>query len=204
MNATIDRLPAEFVQSAAGLKDCPDSVAEVAFAGRSNAGKSSVLNALTGQRKLARTSKTPGRTRLLNYFHVFEGRHLVDLPGYGYARASKSEREGWQKAIDPYLSGREALSGLVLVMDIRHPFQPFDEQILTWAREADMPLHILLNKADKLSRGAAMAAAQQAHRHRLVDAGRVEIQPFSALRRTGCETLVARLLTLLELEVADE
>lgn len=203
MTATIDRLPAEFVMSAAGLKGCPDSVAEVAFAGRSNAGKSSVLNALAGSKKLARTSKTPGRTRLLNYFHVAAGRHLVDLPGYGYARASKAEREGWQKFIDPYLAGREALAGLVLVMDIRHPFQPFDEQILTWAQAARMPVHVLLNKADKLSRGAAAGVAQKARHHALTEPGRVEIQPFSALKRSGLEQLVARLLDLLELELAD-
>jgi GTP-binding protein len=200
----LDRLPAEFVLSAAHLRDCPESVREVAFAGRSNAGKSSVLNALTGRRKLARTSKTPGRTRLLNFFHVAEGRHLVDLPGYGYARASRTEREQWQKGIEPYLARREPLAGLVLVMDVRHPLQPFDLQMLEWSRAAAMPVQLLLNKADKLSRGAALAAARKVERHALVERGRVVVQPFSALKRTGVDALIARLLELLELEVAGE
>lgn len=200
----LDHLPAEFVRSAAQLRDCPESVREVAFAGRSNAGKSSVLNALTRRRKLARTSKTPGRTRLLNFFHVAEGRHLVDLPGYGYARASRTEREQWQRAIEPYLARREPLAGLVLVVDIRHPLQPFDLQMLEWSRAASMPVQLLLNKADKLSRGAALATARRVEDHRLVEAGRVLVQPFSALKRTGVDVLVPRLLELLELEVARE
>ena len=136
------------------MSACPrDDVPEVAFAGRSNAGKSSTLNRLTGRRQLARVSKTPGRTQLINFFTVAEGGRLVDLPGYGYARASKSRQEAWGAAVDDYLNRRDNLVCVVLVMDARHPLKPFDRDMIDWCAVRSMPLLVLLNKADKLKRG---------------------------------------------------
>lgn len=192
-------LAAEFDRSAQGLDDSPPDLGrEVAFAGRSNAGKSSVLNRITGQRGLARTSKTPGRTQLLNYFRITEQACLVDLPGYGYAKTDRATRDAWQSQVEGYLAGRRALAGVVLVMDIRHPFQPFDEQMIQWADAASMPMLILLNKADKLGYGAASAALQEARKH-LADRGLAEPILFSALRGTGTEAVLARLRTWLDL-----
>ena len=146
-------LAGEFLTSADRLDACPpDDVPEVAFAGRSNAGKSSTLNRLTGRRQLARVSKTPGRTQLINFFSVNEGGRLVDLPGYGYARAAKSRREAWGRAVDEYLNRRANLACVVLVMDARHPPKPFDRQMIDWCAGRSMPLLVLLNKADKLNR----------------------------------------------------
>lgn len=147
-------LASEFLLSADRLEACPrDDVVEVAFAGRSNAGKSSTLNRLTGRRQLARVSKTPGRTQLINFFSVNEGGRLVDLPGYGYARAAKSNREAWGQAVDEYLRRRTNLVCVVLVMDARHPLKPFDRQMIGWCTDRSMPLLVLVNKADKLKRG---------------------------------------------------
>ncbi|MDE0190249.1 MAG: ribosome biogenesis GTP-binding protein YihA/YsxC [Gammaproteobacteria bacterium] len=147
-------LASEFLTSADRLEACPrDDVVEVAFAGRSNAGKSSTLNRLAGRRQLARVSKTPGRTQLINFFSVNDGGRLVDLPGYGYARAAKSNREAWGQAVDEYLSRRTNLVCVVLVMDARHPLKPFDRQMIDWCTDRSMPLLVLLNKADKLKRG---------------------------------------------------
>lgn len=131
---------------------------EVAFVGRSNAGKSSTLNRLAGRKGLARVSKTPGRTQLINFFDVADGGRLVDLPGYGYARASKARREAWGRAIDSYLHERQSLAAIVLVMDARHPLQPFDRDMIAWCEGRGMPLLGLLNKADKLKRGARARA----------------------------------------------
>ncbi|MCY4060046.1 MAG: ribosome biogenesis GTP-binding protein YihA/YsxC [Gammaproteobacteria bacterium] len=147
-------LASEFLLSADRLEACPrDDVVEVAFAGRSNAGKSSTLNRLTGRRQLARVSKTPGRTQLINFFSVNEGGRLVDLPGYGYARAAKSRREAWGQAVDEYLNRRTNLVCLVLLMDARHPLKPYDRQMIDWCTGRSLPLLVLLNKADKLKRG---------------------------------------------------
>ena len=201
----LDALPvlvASFERSAKGPADSPeDRGREVAFAGRSNAGKSSVLNRLTGQRSLARTSKTPGRTQLLNYFRINEDACLVDLPGYGYAKTDRSTREAWQSEVEGYLSSRNALVGVVLVMDIRHPFQLFDEQMIAWSRASDMPLLVLLNKADKLGFGAASAALQQARRH-LQDTPQAHPLLFSALRGQGCEQALTILRAWLGLDEA--
>ena len=147
-------LASEFLLSADRLEACPrDDVVEVAFAGRSNAGKSSTLNRLTGHRQLARVSKTPGRTQLINFFSVSEGGRLVDLPGYGYARAAKSRRQAWGHAVDEYLNRRANLVCVVLVMDARHPLKPYDRQMIDWCTGRSTPLLVLLNKADKLKRG---------------------------------------------------
>lgn len=186
---------AHFLQSAATLADCPaDTGAEVAFAGRSNAGKSSALNALTGQGKLARTSKTPGRTRLLNFFAVGAGQRLVDLPGYGYARVSKAMKDDWDRHLAAYLQARRSLRGLVLLMDIRHPLQEFDRHLLHWAQQVGLPVHVLLTKADKLNRGPAQAALLGVRRE-LARPGptAVTAQTFSAHSHSGVEALAGRL-----------
>jgi GTP-binding protein len=146
-----------FLKSAATLKQCPVDIGkEVAFAGRSNAGKSSALNTLTRQTKLARTSKTPGRTQLINYFEFgIEHRYLVDLPGYGFAQVSKSVKAEWNKHLADYLENRDSLVALVLLMDIRHPLKEFDMEIIQWAIDAQLPLRLVLTKADKFKRGPA-------------------------------------------------
>ena len=155
------QIEASFLTSADSLANCPmDALPEVAFAGRSNAGKSSTLNCLTGSRNLARVSKTPGRTQLINFFATNLGGRLVDLPGYGYAKASKSRQKSWGKAVDDYLELRSNLNAVVLVMDIRHPLQPFDVHMIEWGIAAEMPMLILMNKADKLKQRARIAAAR--------------------------------------------
>ncbi len=146
----------------------PDRGFEVAFAGRSNAGKSTAINAITANKALARTSKTPGRTQQIVIFDLDDERRIADLPGYGYARVSQSLREHWRVTLDQYFRGRACLKGLMLIMDIRHPLRPFDEQMLNWCKAARLPCHVLLTKADKLKRGPAgdarrrVAAALQA------------------------------------------
>ena len=139
----------------------PDAGAEIAFAGRSNAGKSSALNALAGQSALARTSKTPGRTQQLVVFALPNGRRLVDLPGYGYAKVPPSLRDHWRQAIDHYLRKRQSLRGLVLIADVRHALKEYDRQMLRFCGDIDLPCVVLLSKADKLSRAQALAAQRK-------------------------------------------
>lgn len=167
----------------------PDIGAEVALAGRSNAGKSTAINALTDQRALARVSKTPGRTQMLNCFEIDDQHRLIDLPGYGYAEAPKDTRHGWEQAVGDYLRHRASLRGLMVIMDIRHPLTARDELLLDWCREADLPAHILLNKADKLSRGAALTA-RNAVAERLRLSGQTSpVTLFSGLRRQGVDAV---------------
>jgi GTP-binding protein len=176
---------AEFLTSANKPSQfVPDRGAEVAFAGRSNAGKSSAINAILGRRGLARTSKTPGRTQLVNFFSVGEGVRVTDLPGYGYARVPDEVRAHWGKLMDSYFRQRQSLSGLFIVMDARRPLTDFDQGMLGWAAQAGCPVHILLTKADKLSRGAASAAL---HSVRRALAEGATVQLFSALKGTGVE-----------------
>lgn len=178
---------AEFLCSAERLSQCPaDDGLEVAFAGRSNAGKSSALNTITQQRKLARTSKTPGRTQLINFFSLTEEYRLVDLPGYGYAKVPQSMRETWQKHLDQYLRERQALCGLVLMMDIRRPFTDFDVAMLDWGDAAQLPVHILLTKADKLKKGGAKNTLLAVQRE-LEQYPNSSAQLFSSLKHTGVE-----------------
>ena len=162
----------------------PDTAREVAFAGRSNAGKSSALNALCNQNRLARTSKTPGRTQQLVYFEVEPERYLVDLPGYGYAKVPTELREHWQKFINGYFAERDSLKGLVVVMDVRHPLREFDQAMLDYARARELPAHCLLTKADKLSRGAAGNTLQGVKREL---AGAASVQLFSSESRQGVD-----------------
>ncbi|ALZ86659.1 MULTISPECIES: ribosome biogenesis GTP-binding protein YihA/YsxC [Pseudomonas] len=179
---------ASFLISAAKVDQCPfDSGLEVAFAGRSNAGKSSALNTLT-HANLARTSKTPGRTQLLNFFSLDEERRLVDLPGYGYAKVPIPLKQHWQEHLEAYLSSRNSLSGVVLMMDIRHPLTEFDRLMLDWAQASSMPLHILLTKADKLAFGAQKNALLKVQREIRQGWGdTASIQLFSAPKRQGVE-----------------
>lgn len=168
---------------------------EIAFAGRSNAGKSSAINTLAGHTRLAYVSKTPGRTQLLNFFRLPCGARLVDLPGYGYAAVPERIRLQWGGLIENYLKTRMALAGLVLMMDARHPLTALDRQMIGWFAPSGRPIHILLTKSDKLSRGAAQAALRKvrealvAHDH----GGRITVQLFSSLTRNGveeCERIV--------------
>lgn len=187
---------ARFIISAPTLALCPDDTgAEVAFAGRSNAGKSSAINALTQQTALARTSRTPGRTQLINFFSVMndEARRLVDLPGYGYAKVPESVKLEWQKHLAEYLRNRFSLRGLVLLMDVRHPLTEFDQMMLNYADQREMPVHILLTKSDKLKKGPANAALQKV-RSRLKEwEDLVSVQLFSSLKRDGVDTLSQKL-----------
>jgi len=198
VSISLDYTQATFLVSASRLDQCPaDTGAEIAFAGRSNAGKSSAINTLTQNRKLARTSKTPGRTQLINFFSLNDDQRLVDLPGYGYAKVPEKVRRDWQHHIDDYLRYRESLAGVVLVMDIRHPFKPFDAQMVEWASKSDMPLHILLTKADKLKRGPAKRALLQVKTYLKQQGGVLSAQLFSATQEMGREELCQYLDTWL-------
>jgi len=179
---------ASFVISAARLSQLPqDSGPEVAFAGRSNAGKSSAINRLCAQKSLARTSKTPGRTQLINLFQLDGHRHLVDLPGYGYARVAEEIKRRWQQTMEAYLSERQSLHGLILLMDVRHPLKNVDQQLLDWCWQVGMPVHVMLTKADKLKRGAAQNTLLQVQRELKACApdDLCSVQLFSALKGTG-------------------
>lgn len=178
---------ATFLQSATTRNTLPpEGGVEIAFAGRSNAGKSSVINAVCSQKSLARTSKTPGRTQLINFFRLSDGHFLVDLPGYGYAKVPEAMRLEWQKFIESYLVERATLRGLILVMDIRHPLTDYDRTMLHWACRRQLPVHILLNKADKVGRGMASNVLLQV-RKELADLPSVSVQTFSALKKTGLD-----------------
>lgn len=181
-----------FLLSAHTRDQCPEDCGiEVAFAGRSNVGKSSVINAITGIHKLARTSKTPGRTQQLNFFNVENGVRLVDLPGYGYARVPEKLKQHWGMVLQSYFDKRKSLQGLILIMDIRHPFKPYDEDMLNWCRNAGLPVHVLLNKADKLSRAAAKRSLESVRK--LLPDNSVTIQLFSVVEKTGIEEARQRL-----------
>lgn len=186
---------AEFLKSAARVHQLPtDEGYEVAFAGRSNAGKSSALNALTGSRQLARTSKTPGRTQLINIFVLKdESRRLVDLPGYGYAKVARKTKQDWQQNLAHYLEVRESLKGLILLMDIRHPLKELDQMMIDWAVARALPVHILLTKADKLSRGAASQVVLQVRNRYEIYPDLISVQCFSSLKRQGVEALILKL-----------
>ena len=196
MTTEINFHKAVFIQSAPSIRECPpEEGVEVAFAGRSNAGKSSAINTLTNNKKLARVSKTPGRTQLINFFKLSGTQRLVDLPGYGYAKVSRDMKELWQRHLSEYLRDRRCLKGLVLLMDIRHPLQEFDTTMIKWASNARMPVHILLTKADKLSRGQAGSTLLEVKKAmKVVGHGElVSVQCFSSLTNIGLDTLKAKL-----------
>ncbi len=177
---TLDQLP-------------PDRGCEVAFAGRSNTGKSSVINAVTGQRRLARISKIPGRTQLINFFPVDEDHRLVDLPGYGYARVPGKLQAHWEQTLGAYIQQRQCLAGVVLIVDIRRLLTEYDQQMLLCCESAGLPVHVLLNKSDKLAFGARKKSLLQVEKQ-LVNSSQT-VQLFSVLKRSGTEQLVAVLDT---------
>lgn len=186
---------ASFLTSAPKLTLCPsDSGFEIAFAGRSNAGKSSAINALCAQKQLARASKTPGRTQMINFFCMGdERRRLVDLPGYGYAAVPEAMKLVWQKELQRYLIERKSLTGLILLMDIRHPLKDFDQMMLQWAKSRGLFVHILLTKSDKLNRGPANNTLLAVQKQLKSEGLTFSIQLFSALRQQGLNDL-ARVL----------
>ncbi len=182
---------ARFIKSAnAPPQFVPDAGAEVAFAGRSNAGKSSAINIIVNRRQFARTSKTPGRTRLVNFFHLDDDQRLVDLPGYGFAKVATSMRHHWADLMADYFETRQSLKGMFLIVDIRRQLTEFDQQMLAFAGSVGLPTHVLLTKADKLKRGQAATAELEVRR----DLKNVAtVQQFSALTRTGEDAARAKL-----------
>jgi GTP-binding protein len=177
---------AEFALSANLLKQLPHDIGyEVAFAGRSNSGKSSVLNALCHHQGLARTSNTPGRTQHINVFKLDHDRRLTDLPGYGYAKVPQSIKEHWETVLDEYFRTRQCLRGIIVVMDIRHPLKPFDQVMLDWAQAMKIPIHILLNKADKLTRNNAKKTLISVEHSLQAYDGLHSAQVFSAETKDG-------------------
>jgi GTP-binding protein len=194
---------AVFLTTVANLRDLPqDSIREVAFAGRSNAGKSSAINTLAGRVRLAYVSKTPGRTQHLNYFTLAGGKYFVDLPGYGYAKAPEAIRSQWEGLIGPYLSKRDQLAGLVVIMDIRRPMTDLDVRLIDWFRPTGRPIHIMLSKADKLSRQeqTKMLRSVKAEVATWGDADLYTVQLFSSLKKTGVEEAEGVLASWLEIE----
>lgn len=185
---------AVFYKSANALSQLPqDSLAEIAFAGRSNSGKSSALNVLTNIKGLAKTSKTPGRTQLINYFTINPGKFLVDLPGYGFAKVPAKMRAHWEKLMPSYLEARNSLKGVVLLMDIRHPLKEQDQEIIEWLSYYERPLHILLTKADKLNASPAQNVLLHVRKELAYLKTDIEVQLFSSLKRQGLEQLKSKL-----------
>lgn len=175
-----------FLTSAPDIKALPADIGiEVAFAGRSNAGKSSALNTLTRQNSLARISKTPGRTQLINTFTLAENKRLIDLPGYGFAKVPLAVKEKWQKSLSEYLEKRQSLQGLVVLMDIRHPLKDLDQQLIFWAVQSKLSVLILLTKADKLGAGARNKVVLEVREAALAFMGDVRVQAFSSLSKFG-------------------
>lgn len=185
---------ARFLKSAATLKQLPaDSGYEVALVGRSNVGKSSALNCLTEQAKLARISKTPGRTQLINVFQLDDERRLVDLPGYGYAKVSQAIKQAWQHSLSQYLQQRQCLRGLIVLIDIRHDLKALDHEVICWANSVDLPVHVVLTKADKLRHGAQKQAEFSLLNTLNAQGITVSCQRFSALNQQGLAELHAKL-----------
>jgi GTP-binding protein len=174
---------ADFIKSANALSQFPPDVGiEVAVAGRSNAGKSSAINIIVNRRQFARTSKTPGRTQLVNFFSLRDEQRLVDLPGYGFAKVPGAMRHHWGELLAGYFEVRQSLSGLLLIVDMRRRLTDYDRAMLQFAEEVSLPVHILLTKADKLKRGQAATAVLEVRKEL---AGRATVQPFSATKRNG-------------------
>ena len=178
---------ATFFTSVAALEGLPASDSEIAFAGRSNAGKSSALNTLARRQRLAFVSKTPGRTQLINFFSLGENQYLVDLPGYGYAKVPDAIRKPWEQLLGGYLQTRAPLRGLALVMDVRHPLTELDRRMLAWFGPTGKPVHVLLTKADKLSRAAALARLREVQRELARLSPIFSAQLFSSLKKSGID-----------------
>ncbi|TMX44255.1 YihA family ribosome biogenesis GTP-binding protein [Vibrio rotiferianus] len=196
MSVKIHYQNTHFITSAPDIRHLPeDEGVEIAFAGRSNAGKSSALNRLTNQKSLAKTSKTPGRTQLINLFKVEEGCHIVDLPGYGFAQVPVEMKNKWQKSLGEYLQKRECLKGLVVLMDIRHPMKDLDQQMIFWAIDSRIPVQVLLTKADKLKSGARKQTLLKIRKQVETFGGDVSVDVFSSLKGLGVDQLRAKLDT---------
>ncbi|EGQ9232168.1 TPA: ribosome biogenesis GTP-binding protein YihA/YsxC [Vibrio alginolyticus] len=196
MSVKIHYQNTHFITSAPDIRHLPeDEGVEIAFAGRSNAGKSSALNRLTNQKSLAKTSKTPGRTQLINLFKVEEGCHIVDLPGYGFAQVPVEMKNKWQKSLGEYLQKRECLKGLVVLMDIRHPMKDLDQQMIFWAIDSHIPVQVLLTKADKLKSGARKQTLLKVRKQVETFGGDVSVDVFSSLKGLGVDQLRAKLDT---------
>ncbi len=179
---------AEFLLSVNNWSQLPqDDAIEIAFAGRSNAGKSSAINTISEIKSLCRTSKTPGRTQMINYFSIDPQRHLVDLPGYGYAKVPLKVKLHWQNLLERYLIERASLKGVIMIMDVRRPLTEYDVLMLQWCQKAEMPAHILLTKADKFKRGAAQNILLKVRQTIKVEYPGTTVQLFSALKKTGVE-----------------
>ena len=177
---------AVYLTSAHRLDQLPEDLGyEVAFAGRSNAGKSTAINAITNRKALARTSKTPGRTQQIVQFELDPERRIADLPGYGYAKVAKTLRKHWRKTLDLYFQSRASLRGLIVIMDIRHPLRDYDRQLLAWSNVAGLPCHVLLAKADKLKRGPGLNAMQAIKKRMQAEQLKASIQLFSGTKREG-------------------
>ena len=178
----------QFIKGAHTLQQClPDNGREVAVAGRSNAGKSSALNVITGIKGLARTSKQPGRTQQINYFELGDRQYLVDLPGYGYAKVPPKVRQHWDETLSAYFETRQSLEGLVVIMDIRHPMKELDQQLIEWVTDIGIPTHCLLTKSDKLSKGQAASAKQKTQALLALIDPDISVQLFSALDHRGVD-----------------
>lgn len=183
-----------YLMGAAKLSQLPlDEGIEIALAGRSNAGKSTALNAITDQKNLAKTSKTPGRTQLINLFTVSDNYRLTDLPGYGFAKVSKNIKENWQKTLSEYLQKRKCLQALVIFMDIRHPLKETDQQMINWAIAADIPVHVVLSKADKLKSGARKTVLLTTKKTLAAISPIISCQIFSATHKIGLEQLIEKI-----------
>ncbi len=194
MSEKIQYQNTHFITSAPDIRHLPDDQGiEIAFAGRSNAGKSSALNRLTNQRSLAKTSKTPGRTQLINLFKVRDNCHIVDLPGYGFAQVPLEMKKKWQKSLGEYLQKRECLQGLVVLMDIRHPMKDLDQQMIYWAVDSNIPVQVLLTKADKLKSGARKAQLLKIREASQAFGGDVAVDMFSSLKGIGVDQLRSKL-----------
>lgn len=188
----------QFLTSAAALKGfATEQGSEVAFSGRSNAGKSSAINSICEQPSLARASKTPGRTQLINFFAINDNKRLVDLPGYGFAKVPPKMKQDWQKLMQTYFEERESLSALIQIMDVRHPLKEFDVQMLEWAQNAELPVLVLLTKADKLKRGAAKNTLLKVRRE---VGDQVTVQLFSSHDKQGVAQAQKKILELLGYE----
>lgn len=194
MNFSLNYRNTHFITSAPDIRHLPeDTGIEIAFAGRSNAGKSSSINRLCDQKNLVKTSKTPGRTQLINLFKISDGCHLVDLPGYGFAQVPLEMKRKWQKSLGEYLQKREQLKGLVVLMDIRHPMKDLDQDLIYWAVDSQLPVLVLLTKCDKLKSGARKAQLLKIREASMAFCGDVEVELFSSLTGIGLDNLHKKL-----------
>ena len=195
---------ARYLMGAARLEQLPpDQGVEIALAGRSNAGKSTALNAIADQKNLAKTSKTPGRTQLINLFMIDASNRLVDLPGYGFAKVSKDQKAQWQQTLSLYLQQRQCLKALVVFMDIRHPLKETDKQMIQWAVGSDISVHVVLSKADKLKSGARKAALLAANKRLARISDNITSQLFSANSKLGLEDLIGKLASWFPFDIND-